>query len=311
VATDLGDLVFAWERFDASGSVHEIVLQRVTPDGAMSWGDGIVLQGQGGMLAVRPQLVSAGVDVIVVWEETPDPASTDRSLWARRIDPLGAPRWGADTLVSSGQQLSALSDPVLQRGLGTDLYVMWPVIADGVRQTAYAQRLDIDGAPSWPTGGVPISTSPTTQQLHPRLSWDLSDDDGVVIAWVEANMSETQHGIFAQRVTVDGAAEWPTTGLEVVPLSDTQVDVAAVRKSGNAAMLFLSEQSLGNGSDVRILAGRLDFTASPAWDPQVLSGLQGSKPHLAVSSRAVCGYWMAWQDLRADPGDIYAASFVP
>ena len=305
VVTTSNDVVFAWERFNDTDTVHEVVLQRVGPDGTLRWGSGVTIPGTGGNLPVRPWLVGTGAeDVIVVWEETPAAMSLDRTIYARRLDAQGAEVWSGDTTVSSGQQVQFYVDPVLEPDDTGGVFVAWAVVS-GNQNTAYVQHLDADGAATMAAGGVGITTSTTTQQLNTGLGW-VAQSQELVVAWVETNMNQDRWGLRAQRFTPAGDIAWPPTGQELVALSDKQVDLAAVRGLGDRALLFQGEWSFGNVTDVRILGGALDLTASPTWAPEVLSDVQSGKGHPFVSAGPGCnGFWMVWEDLRTDLGDVF------
>ena len=199
--TTAGEAVFVFERFDDGQDLHEAVLQRLSAEGTRRWGsEGIIITSATGQAVVRPWIAAADLDsVIVVWLETPDIMSYDRTIMARKVNREGSAVWAEDAVVSEGGSLPYFYDPVLEPDGQGGLFVAWQEI-DGNRTVAKLQHLDAEGATTMTTGGVGFSTSTTRMQLRPSLAWVVPAQE-VLAVWRETDLDQSVYGLAAQRVT--------------------------------------------------------------------------------------------------------------
>jgi hypothetical protein len=302
-----GDTVYTWERIDAGDTTSEVILQRLSPTGTTLWGDGLVINGVGSNRAVRPWVASASDNtVIVIWMDTPDIMSYDRTIFARKIDPGGTSVWGTDTDVVDDQDLPFFYDPVLVADDDGGAWVAWIAIIGGALSKSFVQHIDRDGQGTMPGGRLELSTSMSSNQYEPAIAFVATTGE-LVAAWREDSAGES--GIYAQRFTSTGVRGWATTGLELVPLSADLSYMGGIAAVADAAVVFYSKMSFGTVMDLSVHAGLLELTAAPVFSPATLSDVQSAKSHPDVDGDGVCGAWIAWDDMRADAGDIYAGFF--
>jgi len=302
-----GETVYAWERVSGGDTSNEVILQRLTPAGAPMWGTGLVIEGVVDARAVRPWIAAASDGtVIVIWMDTPDIMSYDRTIFARKIDAGGAAVWGTDTIVVDDQELPFFYDPVLVADDDGGAWVAWTAIIGGALSKSFVQHIDRDGQGTMPGGRLELSTSMSSHQYDPALAFVATTGE-LVAAWREESGGES--GIYAQRFTSTGVRGWATTGLELVPLSTELAYMGGIAGVADGAVVFYSKMSFGTVMDLSVHAGLLELTAAPVFSPVTLSDVQSAKSHPDVDGDGVCGGWIAWDDMRTDAGDIYAGFF--
>jgi len=303
-----GDLAFAWDRIDPATDVTSVVLQRLSPDGTILWGDGIAIEAGGGRSAVRPWIVPSDEgSLIAVWIETPDAMSYDRIILARRIAAGGEPVWSADSIVVEGDSIPFFYDPVPVADGSGGAYVAWTSIYNGVQARSFVQHIEADGSAAMPEGGVPFSTSTTTQQYNPALALAPSGD-AVLAVWRESDMDQTESGIHGQIFSPVGERSWPDAGLEIVEVSPLLTYIWGLGPTPEGAVILIGDQPYGSVDSYRVAAGLLDID-SPSFSPVVLCDVDGAKSHPHVDTAPGCGAWIVWDDMRADGGDVRAAFF--
>lgn len=299
---DDGDVVFTWERDNDQDGVYQIEVQRLSAAGAPMWGDGVTIEPMAGGIVTRPWIVRAGGEsVIVVWIDAPDPVSYDRTIFARKLNGRGQQVWAQDAVISDTHEIPFAYDPILISDEAGGAFVAWTTSDDGIHSRIYLQHLAGDGGLTMPAGGVPVSTSQTSNQYNPLLLF-VSGSQEVLAVWRETDPG--REGISAQRFTLDGTPGWADTGQVIEPLSASKVQLAGLAASPGGATIVYRDWSFGNDSDCRILAGDLVLALQPDWTPAPLADFQSGKDNVVVSLEPACGLWVAWEDHRQDAGEI-------
>jgi len=161
------------------------------------------------------------------------------------------------------------------------------------RSVIMAQRLDGEGRPVWPKGGIRVSLR-GSNQTNPRVIYD--NMSGMIVAWrdeanqasemrvqridFQANRLWTLEGL--KVTTPMGAAEFPRiaplgTGAVVIAWNGlaSQVNQIFLQKVGPEAELKWGDKTLA--SNIRIPYNR--------WNPVLVGNEEG-------------GTWIAWEDFR-------------
>lgn len=305
IASD-GDAVFSFESWPDDESVKDSsVLQRVTPDGMLLWGDGVVLANPA-MDVIRPRLAAADNGaVIVVWIETPDLMSDERVIRARKIAPSGEPVWTDDRTVISGQPIPMYIEPILEPDGAGGVFVAFTQVDPGEMLHAYVQHLDANGTSTMPAGGVALSTDESREWTDPCPAWIASANE-LVVSWREMDASQGSNGLAVQRFTPDGARGWGGEGVRLVDLSPDWLGSSATRGSGSGAAIFYGTAPAADFTAISLFAGRVSLDdETPVWTPDALSPVGTSKSRVEVSARTSTGFWLVWSDSSNDTGDIY------
>lgn len=301
--TQQDNVVFTWERLGAS---TRVVVQRLSSGGNVEWADGVVILGASGE-ALRPWIVPAeGESVIVVWIDTPDSMSYDRTILARKLNADGDPVWANDAVVVDTHEIPFFYDPVLEPDGNGGVFVSWIAIVNTLSKS-FVQHIDADGSPTMPADGVPFSTSSSTHQFDPKLAC-ISSAQELVVAWRESDINQSEMGLYAQRFTLTGDRGWPDTGLVLEEMEDPGIlTIAAGSAQGGAVIMYVRRPVVF--TETQVMGGLLALEEAPAWEPIELSS-PSEQGHLNASGDPSCGYWVVWEDLTSDPGDIRGSFFV-
>jgi len=310
LAITAGDNAFiAWERINHEDTQGKVVLQRLSSEGDIMWGEGIIIEGSNGKRAVKPQIVPGEDDsVIVIWMETPDSMSYDRTIFARKLDPTGTTVWTSDVQVTFEQQIPFFYDIIAEPDSSGGVFIVWQAITAEDLTKSFIQHINYDGTVSMTTGGIPLSTSSLTQQINPSISFAKSTGE-IITGWEEQNRNQTEYGIYVQRFTPDGSRGWNENGFAAIPVSSEVLILGGIGEFDNGIVIIYGAFSFDNFMDVSISGGLITLDEEPIWEQTTLSGSQSPKSHLIMNRIEGCGYWVAWDDARNDMGDVHA-SFI-
>jgi hypothetical protein len=219
-----------------------------------------------------PLLVAAVPDgaggAMVTWLEA---RSADISVRAQRTDATFARQWGPEgVLVSTiyGSTSGGFLLPILKAvpdGLG-GVILVWSDYVKGAAPEIWAQRLDPDGTPHWPSGGVPVgsgaATWPVAAQEHLSVVGDGAG--GAYVAWAGVTGPDTITGarILVQRLDASGARQWGAAGLEASTFGPDQVDPMLV--PDGAGGVLVGWWQFGDATSIR--AQRIGSDGAVAWN---------------------------------------------
>jgi len=303
--TDSGNTVVAWQRIPEAGN-DVIILQKISPDGDLLWGDGIILQSDSGEDYTRPHLVaSEGDRVILFWfKESGVPWSPIKHLYAQKFDSDGNPVWPEEVPLYLGDDIPVYVEPVLVSDRAGGAYVGWYCGMSTL--DIRVQHVDSEGNVTMADNGVPVSTLSNRNRVAPSLAY-LPSQNSLFVFWVEENYNQTAYGVYGQRLTPDGSRLWSDTGRSYIELSPYGIAGLSARADDEGIGVFFAYYDFGNALDSRIVGMRIDPDGNPMWDPPLvdLSSCESEKSYLAVS---FCpgGQWIAaWSDSRNGDADIY------
>jgi hypothetical protein len=184
--------------------------------------------------------------------------------------------------------------------LGSSGIVLWEDNRYG-QLDIYAQQLAPNELPEWVEDGVPVCKA-AGNQSHAR---GVSDGmGGVIVAWEDAR-GDTASDIYAQRLTSEGIPAWANGGVLVCGAWGNQrAPLVAEDGQGGAVVAWVDDRA--QGSDVYVQ--RVSASGVVQWNPQgvALCTAAGVQQQLAMATDGQRGAIVAWQDGRADGGDIYA-----
>lgn len=290
-----GGGIVAWSS-ERSGAVS-IYAQRVSGDGATSWGD------EGAAICTAPyaqynsELVGDGVGgAIIVWY---DIRSLNLDIYAQRVDAVGVAQWTVDGIaicVAAGDQ----ADPLIASDGAGGAIIAWTDGRSGGIDL-YAQRINGAGEAKWTPDGVAICVGPGA----PRL-WSLIADGagGAIFAWYDSRAG-TNH-VYCQRIDATGVALWAANGLALSSMSWGQIDPVAVSDGAYGAVFAWRDSRNGNAD---VYAQRIDAAGVAQWavNGVALCALYRNQDDISILSDGSAGAIVAWRDHRSMAStDIYA-----
>lgn len=301
-----GNCYFAWGWSDSN---YMNVFQKVSPTGDKLWGDWGISMESGESEFSSPDLVPSGEDSVIVLfkSSTGSFPSQVTELYTCLLEGDGSLGWG-DTymLIYDGGAITPWNTP----GIGSDgeggaLY--WWYDAPSLSTfNVWVQHVDAEGNMLYPMNGAQASTN-SADRLHmsPAAVYDTIGDNAYVF-WVETDVNQNMFGLYGQCFSSVGARLWTDSGLELVPLTGSQVSMPTAYCDDE--VLYAGYMVDASGTALR--AFRVGFDGSIIWGPVTLSAASlGGKDDPGVCAGMNTTIY-AWSDDRSD-GGIYAQNLNP
>ncbi len=249
---------------------------------------------------LNQEVISDGANgVITIWR---DNRGGTYHLYIQRLDGNGVAQWAADgiqitTATPDVPHLKLISD-----GAGGAIVVWQDQRTDN---DIYAQRIDAAGNVLWAADGVPVCIA-TNNQTAPDIT---NTSDGVIIAWTDqrnggANTREV--GVYAQRLDMNGVAQWTTNGELVIDVAQAQDNVRLVPDGSDGAIAVMDDES--NTYTYRITSRRINSAgvAQGAASGVQMTTATGFPQYLYnVTSDGGGGVIAVWNDSRNAMGVEY------
>lgn len=307
VVTDYGNAVIAWQR---ATDTSVVVLQKVSPDGQLLWGAGIVLRTDSSEDYTWPFLLPlSGDQVLLIWyKETGVPMYPNKDIYAQKFDSSGNSVWDDDVPLYTGGGIPIYITPVLEGDGADGAYISWVDDRNNTSHLhAYVQHIDSSGSALMPENGVEVSTLPNRWRVQPTLSF-LQETQELFAFWVEKNIVQSQFGLYGQKFTPTGDRLWTDYGKTFIELSTSEVFLIATKSCSDGVAVFFEDYSFGNVLDSKIMGMLLDSDGEYIWENEQveLSSFQSSKLHDEASDFVHNQWIVVWEDERNDGGDIYA-----
>ena len=242
---------------------NTVFFQRISATGALLWGTGILIADNNANLLSPQPIVSGNGDVLIQWVRQTGPVwAADSELYLQKYDYDGNPQW-SNPIVAAGPVVFPMGNWSQQSVADADSgsFSAWTEMS-GNAQSAVVQHISGDGALSW-TGSVDLSANSSNFRMSPQLT--VADDTQELMAvWREANGSQSQRGVYAQRLDSSGNRLWGANGTAVVGLNSNYdyLDLS-VAGFGDDLIAAYIEQSVNMNGD--IYAARLDADGNYVW----------------------------------------------
>ena len=168
----------------------------------------------------------------------------------------------------------------------------------------YAQKYNSAGVPQWTTGGVLVCGA-TGDQTGLRVV-SAGAAYGTFLVWQDGRTSAS--GVYAQRLSPAGAAQWTANGILVADhgASVPQTSPAVAGDNGGGVLVAWVQ---GGGTSADIYAQRISRTGSRSWTTSGLAVCTAATAQGApaiVGDGTTAGAIVAWQDSRSGNLDVYA-----
>ena len=278
----------------------EILFQRISSDGDLLWGDGIIKQDDTKNLVSPQSIVDENGDIVFQWLRQSSGWPIYSEIFIQKYDLDGEPVWMEPILIVGptsfpmgnwSQQL--LSAP------GGGSFIAWTELSGNV-QNAIVESVTDEGTSLW-DGGMDLSANSSNFRMSPMLVIAEGTQEMMAV-WREANGSQSQRGLFAQRVDSTGSKLWGANGVAVVDLNSSYdyLDVSASEFGDDMIVTYLEQSPNMNGG---IYSHRLDSLGNPTWEddrvPITDSNTQKSDVNSIKGSNCV---FISW----SDNGSIFA-----
>ncbi len=190
----------------SDGSDADVLVQRVSRYGELLFEEGRSSLPVAGTARPEraPDAVSDGLGgAVVTWEV--ELQGGDRDVYAQRIDPDGAPRWGKDGVGVGTAGVPETAPSLVPDGSGGAIVVFERHLPGGDVDVV-AQRVDGDGRLAWLSGTRSLEVAASARrEEHPRA---VPDGAGGAIVVFDADAPDGGRAVCAQRVSVHGDLLW-------------------------------------------------------------------------------------------------------
>ena len=289
-------VVIAWTHNDNS-----VRFQRISSEGTLLWDNGILIADNSATLLSPQPIVIAEGDVLIQWVRQTGPFWASRSeLYLQKYDCDGNGRWD-NPIVAIEPVVFPMGNWSQQSVADADggSFSAWTEMSGNV-QAAVVQYIAGDGTLSWP-GGVALSTRSSNFRISPLLV--VADKTQELMAvWREANGSQSQRGVFAQRLDSSGARLWGAAGATVVTLNSTYdyLDLSVAGFGEEMISTYIEQSNNMNGS---IYANRLDVDGNPVWREGRAAVTDSTSPKSdMMTGKGPSCLFIAW----SENGSVYA-----
>ncbi len=203
----------------------KVTVSKISPDGTLLWGiDGVEVSSGSGFFAVPKVAGTTDGNVVVAW-------ISDDDVVAQKLDPAGAPLWGAGVTLSPTADSFSLCD-LHASDAGTSIlsFIAGPFLGPN---HLWAQKLAAaDGALLWGAGHVQVFDGGSLQIAN-RPPFVTDGAGGAVFAWYT---SVPTFQCRVQRILANGSEVFAHQGVEV------STNASQIRVNPRAAFLPTTEE---------------------------------------------------------------------
>lgn len=302
--TGSNNVIVAWSR--PTSPQAEIVMQKITPEGTLSWGaSGITYQsGSEGYTGARVLGVEGDNFIMAFYKETGSFPAT-RHIYAQKFNGMGIPVWFGDVLASNSNYINPYNNFKIAPDNNNGIIIAWMDDRDSdMNMDGAVQRVNGDGSINWPANGSEVSTQNNYSHQQVEIL-GVNNVDEVLVTWSKKNQSQSQTAIAGQKFSSTGEQLWTTGGKEFIPMSS---DISGVGGGGvfdGENSLIVYEEYVSGVSYSHVKAFAVDNMGAFMWFPTTtfMAGRTTSKVHLVVSSLLNEQLIAVWEEGSAS--DIY------
>jgi hypothetical protein len=246
------------------------------------------------LLSPQPIVTGEG-DVLIQWIRQTGPFwAANSELYLQKYDYDSIAQW-SNPIVAAGPVVFPMGNWSQQSVADADSgsFSAWTEMSGSV-QSAVVQHSNGDGTLSW-TGGVDLSTNSSNFRMSPMLTVG-EETQELMAVWREANGSQSQRGVYAQRLDSSGNRLWGNNGTAVVALNSNYdyLDLS-VAGFGDDLIAAYIEQSVNTNGD--IYADRLDTNGNNVWagGAATVTNSGSSKSDMMIDKGTGC-LFIAWTE---------------
>ncbi|PLX10395.1 MAG: hypothetical protein C0598_10465 [Marinilabiliales bacterium] len=302
--TSTNDIIVAWSR--PTSPYAEIVMQKITQAGTLSWGTGGITYQSGNFsyTGARVLGVENGNYLMAFYKETGSFPALTRSIYVQKFNSSGTAQWTSDVLASNANGINSFNNFYIAADGANGIVISWTDDRDSDNNIDGAvQRVNSDGTIDWPANGVEVNTTASTSNQNVVIL-GVDNSSNVLVAWSKKNSSQSQTAIAGQKINSSGIRQWTDNGIELVAMSsDVEGVDGGVVYDGTNAMIVYEEYGTST-ANAHVYAIGVDANGALAWSPTttLVASRNTSKVHLVNSSIYNGQVVVAWEE---DGTDIY------
>ena len=256
--TNENSVIVAWTHND-----NTVLFQHISSSGTLLWGDGILVTDNDATLISPNPIITSDNNILIQWIRQTGPFwAANSELYLQKYDHDGNTLWN-DPVVAAGPVVFPMGNWSQQSlpDANSGNFTAWTEMSGNV-QNAKTQHTDADGNLLW-AGSLEFSNNSSHFRISPKLAIAESNQD-LIAVWNESNSSQTQRGVYAQRLDSGGNKLWGSNGTPVIELNgDYDYLDLSVHALGDDIISTYIEQTVTMNGD--IYATKLDQDGSPGW----------------------------------------------
>lgn len=303
VTGDTDALFVAWQDDRNVETIFNIFAQKIDRlFGQVQWTPANGVQVQGGInflpRIIRDSAFGAIVASYSISEE-------NFLIYLQKVNSDGDAQWDPFTKPSNDM---AAPQPLRPPAIVTDdnrgAIVTWADRRDGTLRV-YAMRVDQNGQRAWPAD-VQVSEA-LTSNTEPVIVSDGAG--GAIVAWVAPQTPGSSDAIKAQRLDINGTAQWGSFGRELVTTAAPKRNIRMLKAAPETVAIVWEDLSSGQDWDIAMVRiNALGQKLEPEFE--LVNSLQDQINPNVISDRRG-GVIVVWEDKRATDTDIYAQLITP
>ncbi len=299
--TSDNNAIVAWSR--PTSPQAEIVMQKITPSGTLSWGSaGITYQsGTQNYTGARVLGVENGNYLMAFYKETGSFPSLTRHIYVQKFDGAGNTVWANDVLASNSNGINAFNNFYIASDNANGIVISWMDDRDSdMNIDAAVQRVLSDGTINWPANGVEVNTTSSTSNQNVMIL-GVDNADNVLVTWSKKNSNQSQTAIAGQKISPSGTRLWTDAGIEFIPMAaNIDGSYGGVVFGGTNGIIVYEENVGGTSSYVKAFG--FDGAGAFIWSPTIttMSSRSTSKVHLVVSQLSSNQIVAVWEEASTD-----------
>lgn len=254
------------------------------------WADNGIPLGDASGAQNSPAITFDGTGgAVVVWKDSRTTVNTD--IYAQGVTADGAVRWYPSAMPCCTAVNSQSAPLVIPDGAGGTI-VAWQDARSGGSLDIYVQKLSMFGYIQWPSNGVAICTGQTSLILGGMIS---DGAGGAIITWQDRR--DFYNGIFAQRISTNGAVQWTVNGVTVCSELEHQQNPSLAPDGAGGTIIAWEDRRSG---DYDIYAQRLNASGAAQWTAGGIPICDSGQHQTAVQvvEDGAGGAVFAWTDRR-------------
>ncbi|MFH1826064.1 MAG: hypothetical protein ABH823_02080 [bacterium] len=289
--------VIVWTDGRVSSADNNIYAQRVNSAGEILWPENGVAACLAANNQEQPIIIKSNGGTIITWQ---DYRNGNADIFAQKLNSNADPLWQKDGVALCSLPYAQENQQLADDGNGGAL-VTWADLR-GDESAIYAQRINQDGQPTWQENGYLISSN-MGKQSRPEISQ--ANNDSWVIVW--ENNDGGKNSLLAQRITVNGAVLWPSSGLTIASAKKPQ-ETAAISPAADGSVVAAWADNREGNSD--IYAQRISLDGDNLWPKAGVNvcSVMGSvvQQNLELAFDGQGGVVLVFEDARSGYLNIYA-----
>jgi hypothetical protein len=297
--------IVSWSR--PTNSFNEVLMQKITPQGALSWGDDGISYQAGNFSYSGPRVLGVEDDnyLMAFYKEIGNFPALTRHIYVQKFDATGTSVWFGDVLASNSNGISPYNNFTIASDYANGILIAWMDDRDSdMNIDGAVQRVLGNGSINWPDNGSEVSTENNYSHQNVQIL-GVTINDEVLVGWSKKNANQNQTAIAGQKFSPTGDQMWTNGGKEFIAMSSNISGIGGGAVFNGDQSLFVYEEYVSGVAHSHIKAFAADKSGGFVWTPTItlMAGRTTSKIHLTHSALKNEQLIAVWEE--ADASDIY------